>query len=89
MRAGWAADKVAERRFARCCRSRLPSAGHGDGGQLPVRPVWAAAQFERSLAGANVDRFSSKEITADGSLYDYGHRLYDPNLIVLLELSFR
>ncbi|MCS7016531.1 MAG: RHS repeat-associated core domain-containing protein [Gemmatales bacterium] len=32
------------------------------------------------LAGANVYRFSSKEVTANGNLYYYCHRFYDLNL---------
>jgi RHS repeat-associated protein len=33
-----------------------------------------------SLAGANVYRFSSKEIHINSFIYYYGHRFYDPNL---------
>jgi RHS repeat-associated protein len=33
-----------------------------------------------SLAGANVYRFSSKELVTSGNLYYYGYRFYDPNL---------
>jgi RHS repeat-associated protein len=33
-----------------------------------------------SLAGANVYRFSSKEIHINSGLYYYGYRFYDPNL---------
>jgi RHS repeat-associated protein len=33
-----------------------------------------------ALADANVYRFSSKEIHANGKLYYYGYRFYDPNL---------
>jgi RHS repeat-associated protein len=33
-----------------------------------------------SLAGANVYRFSSKEIHVNSGLYYYGYRFYDPNL---------
>src|SRR5947208_7584567 len=33
-----------------------------------------------TLAGANVYRFSSKEIHANSGMYYYGYRFYDPNL---------
>jgi RHS repeat-associated protein len=33
-----------------------------------------------TLAGANVYRFSSKEIHVNSGMYYYGYRFYDPNL---------
>jgi len=43
-------------------------------------PYGNAISSSGGLAGANVYRFSSKEIHANSGMYYYGYRFYDPNL---------